>query len=95
MTRQALSVLLGSLLLSLSAFATDGNDWRRATADSRLQEVQRILGNIRAKGCTVRRSPEYYVRQLNDFFQSSATRSMELAQALALIATGAGEDWKC
>lgn len=88
-------VLLGSVLLSLSAFATDGNDWRRSTPDSKLKEIQRILGNIQAKGCTVRRSPEYYVRQLNDLFESSAARSMEVSQALALVATGAGEDWKC
>ena len=95
MKSRSLSVLLGSVLLSLSAFAADGNDWRRSTPDSKLKEIQRILGNIQAKGCAVRRSPEYFVRQLNDFFESSATRGMEISQALALVATGAGEDWKC
>lgn len=81
--------------LCIAALAADGNDWRRASPESRLAEVSRILGNIRSKGCTVKRTPEYYVRQLNDFYARAATRDMQVHAALALIATGVGEDWSC
>lgn len=90
-----LSVLLATALVSISAFAADGNDWRRSTPESRLQEMHRVLGNIEANGCTVRHAPEYYVRQLDDFYAESATRKIQLPQALGLIASAAGEDWDC
>ena len=75
--------------------AADGNDWRAWTASAKLSEISRVLGNIRSNGCRVKNSPEYFVRQLNDFYQGGATRSIELPQALALVASGAGERWDC
>lgn len=77
------------------AYAVNGNDWNAAPQSARLQEMKRILGNIEAKGCRVKNSPEYFVRQINDFYQERSTRNIELHRALGLIATGAGEDWKC
>jgi hypothetical protein len=88
-------ILLVTLLASFSAFAVDGNDWRAASGGDRLTEMRRVLGNIKSRGCTVRQSPEYFVRQINDFYNEPGTRGIPLPKALGLIATGAGENWKC
>jgi len=88
-------VATAALLLSNAAIAIDGHDWRAASAVNRLKEVQRILDNIRSKGCVVKLSPEYYVRQLDDLYASKSTLSLQTFQAVALVATGAGEVWKC
>lgn len=82
-------------LLSGSAFAVNGNDWNAASNSSKQEEMRRILGNIESKGCKVTYSPSYYVRQLDDFYSTPATRNIELPKALGLIATGAGEAWDC
>jgi hypothetical protein len=77
------------------AFAVNGNDWSAASSSSKHEEMQRILKNIESKGCKVIYSPSYYVRQLDDFYSTPATRNIELPKAVGLIATGAGEDWDC
>jgi hypothetical protein len=86
-----------SLLLAFSSntFAVNGSDWNAASSTDRLKEVRRILNNIKSRGCTVKNSPEYFVRQINDFYREPKTRTMQLPKALALIATGVGEDWNC
>ena len=89
------ALFVTAILFSSAAIAVSGNDWRAASSKNRLLEVTRILENIKNKGCTVKRSPEYFVRQLNDVYAESSVRSMELPKALALIATGAGENWDC
>ena len=83
------------LTLSSSVLALDGNDWNAASPTSRLAEIQRILNSIKSNGCTVKRTPEYFVRQINDFYREPVTRRMKVPEALALIASGVGEDWKC
>jgi hypothetical protein len=57
--------------------------------------MERVLGNIRRSGCTVKRTPDYFVKQLNDFYREPSTRSIALPQALGLVATAAGEKWDC
>jgi hypothetical protein len=82
-------------LITNIAFAVDGNDWNAATSSSKHEEMQRILGNIKSKGCKVIHSPSYFVQQLDDFYLKSETRNTELPDAVGLIATGAGEHWDC
>jgi hypothetical protein len=93
----SIQAIATSLLLAFSsnALAVNGSDWSAASSTDRLTEVRRILNNIKSRGCTVKNSPEYFVRQINDFYRDPTTRKMELPKALALIATGVGEDWNC
>ena len=78
-----------------AASEDNGETWRKATSSSKLEEIQRILGNIEHNGCKVMYSASYYVRQLDDFYSTAATRGIELSEAIGLIATGAGEVWDC
>ncbi|MGK2901149.1 MAG: hypothetical protein ACSLE9_21080 [Burkholderiaceae bacterium] len=75
--------------------ANAGREWRNATSASRHAEVSRILANMASRGCRIKLSTDYYVRQLNDLYATSATDSLTISQALALVATGAGERWEC
>jgi hypothetical protein len=82
-------------IISTSIFAANGTTWNKSSSSSKLEEMQRILGNIESKGCKVTYSASYYVRQLDDFYSTTATIGIELSKAIGLIATGAGEDWDC
>jgi hypothetical protein len=84
--------------ISTSIFATDeanGKTWNKSSNSSKLEEMRRVLGNIESRGCKVTYSANYYVRQLDDFYSTTATLGIELSKAIGLIATGAGEDWDC
>ena len=87
-------LLLGLGIVAGTVFAADRDDWITANPTAKKTEIARIVGNINSKsGCRVKLPVDYYVRQLNDFYVSRDTKSVSVAEALALIASGAGEDW--
>ena len=95
MKKNRILAIVAFLLFSSAALAADGNDWKAASAANKLKEMTRVIGNIKNNGCVVKFPPEYYVRQLNDFYATSATVRIKLPEAVGLIATGAGENWDC
>jgi len=88
-----------ALLLTVGSggysWALTAGDWYKAPDSQKRAEVSRVLGNIGAKpGCRVKLSADYYTRALNAMLaQDSAARRLEFFEALALVGTGAGEDW--
>jgi hypothetical protein len=87
-------LLVGFGMLSGAACAADRDDWIKAGATSKRAEIARIVGNINSKaGCRVKLPVDYYVKQLNDLYETSDTKNVSLPEAVSLIATGAGEDW--
>ena len=95
MKKNRILAIVAFLLFSSAALAVDGNDWNAAPTANKLKEMTRILGYIKSNGCVVKFPPEYYVRQLNDFYTTSATVRIKLPDAVGLIATGVGENWDC
>jgi|GEM_PF-5212949 len=91
--------LVGALLLCVSTLVlaedVTAERWYRAPDDQKRAEVARVLGNIGSKpGCRVKLSTDYYVRALNAMLkQDTAARNLQFFEALALVATGAGENW--
>lgn len=88
-----LAITLSVTLLCSPVFGADGNDWRSMSNSVKEAQISRVLSNIRARGHSVKLPPSYYVRQLDDFYSSPSSRDIEIPQALALIATAAGEKW--
>ncbi|MGO4479766.1 hypothetical protein AB4Z32_26355 [Massilia sp. 2TAF26] len=78
----------------VAAYET-GNEWVKKSAVVKLETMSNVISRMRAKGCSVNFDANYYVRQLNDFFATSETRSVEVSKAFGLIATGAGENFAC
>lgn len=78
-----------------AASSETGNEWVKKSPTDKLETMSNVISRMRAKGCSVNFDANYYVRQLNDFFATSETRSVEVNKAFGLIATGAGEDFAC
>jgi len=95
MRNTILALSLGCCLNVGVAFALDGSDWNSAPQSIKLAEIQRVLGNVKRRGCTVRFSPQYYVKQLDDFYSDPAGQNVSFPNALGLIAMAAGEEWNC
>lgn len=90
-----LPVCLALFLSSGVVFALDASNWNSVPQSEKLAEIQRVLGNIKRRGCTVRFSAHYYVRQLDDFYANIGGLNVSLPDALGLIAMTAGEVWDC
>jgi hypothetical protein len=90
-----LAIFFFLLLTTVAAAAEDGNDWVRKSPKEKLALIERVVGNISSKGCYVKFSASYYVRQIDDFYREKDTRNMRIPEALALIGTSVGEVWDC
>ena len=79
-------IAISLLGLASGSAAMSGHQW----VASAVTELSRVLSNMRSAGCSGLRSDDYYYRAVNAMYGESAARSVQVHEAVALIATTVG-----